>query len=308
MCTRIFRGLMTAMVTLIFGASLMMISSEPLHADVKIEKTRSAHFSIKISNTITKKDADDIAQRVGDFDDADIWVYLNSSGGDVDAAMQIGRIIRKYGATVQVGKMECYSSCALIYIAGTTRLSSGKIGLHRPYFASAPQNPREIERQVPIMLQKLKSYVQEMGVTDNSYQEMVNTQPTKMKLYLDAEIQRIVPMNDPIDDEIITSYEAVLYGVSTAEIRRRSFEMQRCSAQLPHGWMPGEGPEYVCATAIMWGLSESVFTRREKEAEETCKYSDEEKAKLDLLPGRKTRDHPVKQKHEACIRNIMLGR
>src|SRR5258708_27182403 len=159
------------------------------------------------------------------------------------------------------------------------------------------------------MLQKLKSYVQEMGVTDNFYQEMVNTEPTKMKLYLGAEIQRIVPMNDPTDDEIITSDEAVEYGVSTAEIRRRNFERQRCSAELfPHGIMPAEGPEYVCATAIMWGLSESVFTRREKEAETTCKYSDEEKAKLDLLRGSKKRDQPVILKHEACIRNIMLGR
>jgi hypothetical protein len=160
------------------------------------------------------------------------------------------------------------------------------------------------------MLQKLKSYVQEMGVTDNFYQEMVNTEPTRMKLYVDAEIQRIVPMDDPTDDEIITSDEAVRYGVSTAESRRRNFEMQRCSAtpQLPHGWMPGDGPARVCAEAIMWGLSESVFTRREKEAEEKCRYSDEEKAMLDLVPGRKRHDHPVMQKHEACIRNIMLGR
>src|SRR5258707_874679 len=177
MCTHNFRGLMITVVTLIF-ASLIMISSEPLYADVKIERKRSTHFSIEISNSITKKDADDIAQHVGDFEDG-IVVTLNSPGGDVDAAMQIGRIIRKYRAFVQVGVgSKCYSSCALIYIAGTTRLSYGKIGLHRPYFASAPQNPREIERQVPIMLQKLKSYVQEMGVTDNFYQEMVNTEPS----------------------------------------------------------------------------------------------------------------------------------
>jgi hypothetical protein len=187
---------MIAMVTLIFGAGLMMISSEPLHADVNIEK-KGTSVKIEISNAITKKDADDIAQRVGNFEDADIWLYLKSSGGDVDAAMQIGRIIRKYEAFVQVGGgSKCYSSCVLIYIAGSTRLSYGIIGLHRPYFASAPQSRQEIERQAPIMLQKLKSYVQEMGVADIVYQEMVNTEPAKIKLYKAAEIQRIVPMND----------------------------------------------------------------------------------------------------------------
>jgi hypothetical protein len=42
----------------------------------------------------------------------------------------------------------------------------------------------------------------------------------------------------------------------------------------------------------MWGLSESLFTRREEEAEKTCKYSDEEKATLDLVPWRKNTTTP----------------
>ena len=188
------------------------------------------------------------------------------------------------------------------------RLSYGIIGLHRPYFASAPQSRQEIERQAPIMLQKLKSYVQEMGVADIVYQELVNTEPAKIKLYKAAEIQRIVPMNDPTYDEVITSHDAVSYGVSTAEIRARNVERQRCPGQTPEGFTPATGPEHVCAEAIMWGLSEGLFTRREGEAEKTCKYSDEEKTKLDLVPWRKKHDHPVMQKHEACIRNIMLGR
>jgi hypothetical protein len=78
-----------------------------------------------------------------------------------------GRIIRNNegSATVPMpGK--CFSSCALIYIAGGSRTNVGQIGLHRPYFSSAPLTCQEIEPQAPLMLEKIKEYVQSMGVTD----------------------------------------------------------------------------------------------------------------------------------------------
>ena len=56
-------------------------------------------------------------------------------GGDVDAAMKIGQIIRENEWPVTVsGNSKCFSSCALIYIAGVSRMNVGVIGLHRPYF------------------------------------------------------------------------------------------------------------------------------------------------------------------------------
>jgi hypothetical protein len=37
------------------------------------------------------------------------------------------------------------------------------------------------------MLQQLKTYLQEMGVTDVVYQELVNTEPSDMNLYGDQQ-------------------------------------------------------------------------------------------------------------------------
>jgi hypothetical protein len=77
-------------------------------------------------------------------------------GGDVDAAMKIGQIIRENEWPVTVsGNSKCFSSCALIYIAGVSRMNVGVIGLHRPYFSSAPPNRQAIEREVPLMLQDI---------------------------------------------------------------------------------------------------------------------------------------------------------
>ena len=147
----------------------------------------------------------------------------------VDAAMQIGRLIRSVDGDAYAAD-KCYSSCALIFIAGVARFNIGTIGLDRPYSASSPQNREPIERQLSLLQPKLKTYVQEMGITDNFYEEMVNTDPSSVKLYDRKAIEKIVPERDPTRDEIETSYEARAYGVDTAEMRRR----ERTSIKYRH--------------------------------------------------------------------------
>jgi len=58
-------------------------------------------------------------------------VFLNSSGGHLVAALQIGEFIRLKGWATIVPS-ECYSGCALIWLAGTERMMSAnaKIGFH----------------------------------------------------------------------------------------------------------------------------------------------------------------------------------
>lgn len=211
-----FPALRITILTLLFGAGSIIVSTEPLHADVNIERHNNGSVWIDIVNTISKNDANYIAQRSPDFENAsvDVRVRLSSSGGDVDAAMQIGRIIRTNEASVSVGQnAKCYSSCALLYIAGVRRVNFGTIGLHRPYLSAAPQSRQAIERGVPLMLQQLKGYVQEMGLTDNFYQEMVNAEPSNIKLYVGDNINRLVPETDPTYDEIQISYRARRYGI-----------------------------------------------------------------------------------------------
>ena len=293
---------MIAMLTLFSGAGSLIASTMQSCADVKIEKTIFSSYDISITNTITQSDADKIAQRATEFGINALRMTLtDSSGGDVDAAIQIGRIIRENDATVYVdGK--CYSSCALIYIAGVTRINSGVIGLHRPYFGSTPQSRQSVERQLPLMLQKVKSYVQEMGVADNFYQEMINTEPSKMKLYEGGNIQKIVPTLDPTYDEIKTSYEALKYGIDTQEMRQRILDSDKiCSENRNNGLS--------CDEAVKFGLSERVFEQRVKTIQKRCDLSNEENNTLFVLTKWKDRrDHPLWIKWMTCRRNIILGR
>ena len=55
--------------------------------------------------------------------------------------------------------------------------------MHRPYLASRPQSRQVVEKQIPLMLSEVKQYIAEMGITDNFYQQMMNTEPSQMAIY-----------------------------------------------------------------------------------------------------------------------------
>jgi hypothetical protein len=283
---------------------LFLLSTKQSFADVQLSKDILG-LTLSISNTISKNDADYVIQHEADFKKIKmLTVQLDSQGGDVDAALKIGRIIRDNEAHVWVStEAKCFSSCTLIYIAGVTRNNFGLIGLHRPYFASTPLSRREIERQAPLMLQMIKDYVQSMGVTDLFYQEMVNTEPSNIRLYPNEGIKKLVPENDPTYEEIQISYDARYYGINTAEMRQRRTDAEKCSRLLPDDserWRR-------CSEAILWRLSERVYEERETKMTQLCKLSDEDAKKL-REAGKDFRDLPAGIKREACVRNIMLGR
>jgi ATP-dependent protease ClpP protease subunit len=320
MNTQAFRKPMILKIILLFVATIL-ISSTRTHADVTIGRSVGPildgditiddviynWIDIRITNKITQKDAADIANHLSDFDNASVGVYLNSVGGDVYAAMQIGRIMRKYDAGMAV-EGKCYSSCVLIFIAGVERHNFGVIGLHRPYFVSAPHNREEIERQAPLMLQKLKTYVQEMGITENFYQEMVNTEPSDIKLYTSDKIKGMVPVYDPTYDEVQISYQARKYGLDTAEMRKRNFDSQQQCQTVQTKSKFSEFPDapWICRAAQKWGLSISVYEQR-RDKTVKCKLSNEEISTLNLTKINEKRDHPFYLKWENCVRNIMLG-
>src|SRR5437868_2488579 len=56
-------------------------------------------------------------------------VVLNSPGGSVEAAMAIGRIMRKERLEAMVPfDSQCDSACVLIYAGAASRVSAGKVG------------------------------------------------------------------------------------------------------------------------------------------------------------------------------------
>lgn len=298
-------------IELILSMSCLLASAGRSLADVQINKVGegSDALALEIFNTISKNDADYVSQQENSLKGT-LDVFLNSPGGDVDAAEKIGRIIRKYLASVFVrANAKCFSSCALIYIAGSIRTNLGVVGLHRPYLSSAPLSQEEIEQRVPVMLQGIKEYIQAMGVTDLFYQEMVNTEPSNIRLYSGDSIKQLVPENDPTADEIRIAHEARQYGTDTAEMRKRDQEVDYRCASLFQGGVPAVSAYRKCAEPIKWGPSESVYEERIHSPKYLkCGLSDEDRRTLLTLDKRSQYDFPPYLKALECMRDAMLGR
>lgn len=315
------------LLRVVWTVTLSCLLSVAARADFQILERSTGIVEVFISGTITDRDAKALEALSPALELSILRVRLDSVGGDVDAAMKIGRLVRKYEGSTSIEKepsgfnANCYSSCALIFIAGVWRsiTSDGSaLGLHRPYLASAPQSRQVVEKQVPLLLSQVRQYVAEMGVTENFYQQMVNTEPSQMVLYGNPNAEfsevtrelrirtivnnwtRLVPEYDPVYQEISTSYDARNYGVTTVEMRKRENDVEQSCRKR-------EGAGYFhCAEALRWGLSERVYLEREKQARASC-WRDEDRKLLRDVPKKERRDHPVWIKRETCTRDLMLG-
>jgi len=288
-----------------FVAVLVVLVPLRAAADINIDEEHLGYlgqFQVHISGTITKADAQTLQTRMSKYlrdqtnllripasairqDLTGMYVSLNSDGGDIFAAMDIGRVVRSYpsggGVHVELGD-HCLSSCALIFIAGARRYNNGLVGVHRPYLGAAPQDEATLKQQVPLMLATVKRYVAEMGITDGFYEVMVNTLPAQMKLFSGSAIEALVPVDDPIQDEIDIAISAQHYGLNTAEMRRREADVvARCPDR--NAFVSN------CAEAIRWGVSRRDYDERFGGAVRACPIT---------APTFPT----------TCIRNFLLGK
>lgn len=292
------------------GLSALLAGLMPFDANADVRVSDETFYSITIEMTgeISEHDASKFADTSERLALKALVVHLDSKGGDVFAAMKIGRIIRAYDGWTWNDSV-CYSSCALIFIAGVIRTNFyAEIGLHRPYLGSSPQPRETIEKQMPAMLARVKSYVDEMGVSNAFYEQMMRTEPSKMVVYRGDAIRKIVPEHDPIFDEVVIATMARTYGVTTSEMRRREEDAKRCSSNKSNE-APGN-----CREAIYWGLSERVYAEQYGKATKHCwfseteRFSDEETKTFWNTPIKKRLDLPFFVRLEDCTRSIMHSR
>ena len=280
---------------------LTLLPTPRVRADVVVfDRTESSLF-VDISGTITNLDAKTFENTILDIGSRRLFTRLDSVGGDVFAAMQIGRLIRKHdGVTVISVPSRCYSGCALIFIAGVTRHNVGELGLHRPYQVTVLQDRQSNEKQLQRILTLIKQYVAEMGIAENFFDQMINTGHTETAIYKMDSYANLVPEMDPGFLEVQFAYTARRYGMTPAQMRERERDAEVC--------LTGAVKEIVvCQEATRWGLSVQVYRERSAKIK-ACELGYDDRLILQTLPAGKRRDHPLVLKQEACQQKIMLGR
>jgi hypothetical protein len=131
---------------------------------------------ISITGVINHQTLEDFtiaAARIQDWG----MVVLDSEGGDVVAALSIGRIVRSRSFATDVpDKNLCASACVFILAAGVDRHGYGKIGIHRPHYDDtyfAGLQPAEAQIKFSQLEDLTRGYLHDMGMPDELFASMI---------------------------------------------------------------------------------------------------------------------------------------
>jgi hypothetical protein len=210
----------------------------------------SPYMHILITGTITSKDVDAVQRATSKLSataKARI-VILSSLGGEVEAAMAIGQIVRNklFWTTVDSGS-KCASSCVLILAAGVGRSADegSVVAIHRPtfppkYFAGLSAD--DARSKYVQMTQKVRSYLSEMGMSDRLFEQMMSVGSYDVKA---LSIQEMIDLGlsgfDPAYEERQHAEDTVQFGpdymkrVDEYGKRMRSYA-ERCMALGKTQW------------------------------------------------------------------------
>ena len=128
-----------------------------------------------------------------------IAIWLNSPGGNLFAGMQLGRIIRKRGASTYIIDYrtllpgECYSSCSLAFLGGVYRFNNNgaRYGVHRASLRAGPAGDLGQDLSAAV-----GSYIREMGVDARLLDLWVRAAPDEMYLLSQQEAEGLGVVNN----------------------------------------------------------------------------------------------------------------
>ena len=211
--------------------SFLLLVSLNSHADIKLDSLTSNNSSrnnarFTITNEIKRSDVDTLQNFLKDYkaDEISVLVSLNSPGGSLGAAIEIGTLLRNYHATsLMLDEYICHSACVFV-IAGTPkRAINGKVGIHRPYFTFDNQTSVAGQKKQKQKIEKLAtSYLREMNVSEKLYFDMNRISPENIKiLSKDDLIGYGLGTTDSNYEDAENAELAKKIGISTSELITR---------------------------------------------------------------------------------------
>jgi ATP-dependent protease ClpP protease subunit len=195
----------------------------------------SAGVGLIVRGTITDDLASSFEKAVGELTGfREVW--LDSPGGDVDAAMRMGRTMRNAMALARIAPdSKCLSSCVFVFAGATQRINDGILGIHRPYLLS-PEDAALADWQAwyDNLRSRVNAYLREVNVRGELFDEMVQIPPERMR-YL-SEDEAVTFGLGPIDHvyaEMATNRAASRLGVSRDAYERLSAKAdEKCAMYL----------------------------------------------------------------------------
>lgn len=202
---------------------------------------------IKIDGQIDSNTAGNLASVHNSTTDVDCKKFLqvNSPGGDVIGAINVGEFIRQHDMDVTVLEGDsCASSCVLLLLGGVSRNVGGKIGLHRPYSESYSESDSQAKAKYENINQLIRKYLSRMNIPDRLLDEMNSVPPSEIK-WLSNKSPKLTELHiegyDPVYLERKDSLKAKKLGISKEEFYKRENRAKViCTSERlnPSGRMP----------------------------------------------------------------------
>jgi len=241
----------------VFAVSILL--SSPVSALVtQLQKDDCSVYCWKISGPISIDDVrvvTGVLERMRAANETPFFL-LDSEGGDVEAAIGIGRLFRKMSAHVFIqGRVaRCLSACVFIY-AGATHRNGEKIGIHRPFSQTTKQRTYdEIQERQRRLNAIAKAFLEEMNVSPRLLEAMNRVPPEQIRMLSSAEMEEFgLGAVDPVQQELKDAENAREYGLSMQEFFRRKALVETVCG-LPFFAGPYFVPAYTsCRDGVMRG-------------------------------------------------------
>lgn len=175
-------------------------------------------FYVLIDGSITDTDSDVLLQAREKAASADLrMVFLNSEGGNLNASIQMGRLLREleFDAVILPDSV-CYSACVFLLASSIDKSVEGRVGIHRPYFETAGSG--SILDEIKNIKSELELYLEEMNIPANLAEDMFSIEPNDMRILTDNEMQNYrLNIKDYAAQEADTVRMMEIYGKTRSE-------------------------------------------------------------------------------------------
>lgn len=183
---------------------------------------------VTISGQIVKDDlrrlAAVMARYSATFPKRLISYQLNSLGGDIATAMEMGRLLRANEAMGSIGfNSTCASACVFLIVGAPSRVVLGRVVVHRPYSTFVGERTTaDAQRQADITKKAIREYLEEMNVPTLLADLMDSVPPYEGHILTESELA-LFKLNgpDPVYEDKWDARAAGKLGISRQEFVRR---------------------------------------------------------------------------------------
>jgi hypothetical protein len=157
-------------------------------------------------------------------------VWFASRGGDIDAGMELGRLLRKWGIFSLVGKNDdCMSACVFAFMGGERRSVAGRLGIHRPYFPFT-QDTHDRPSQFRNLEKILKAFVEELDFPASLYEAVMLVPPESLQILAPADLKKFYLEGiSPSSEDKVDAAAARRLGLSMAAYLQRKVKSPACT-------------------------------------------------------------------------------